>query len=689
MNNKIFVHLDNENLEENKHIMNLIRDIDNYIRSNSNNDILAFLIQSPLRGDNKYIYEYNNGVVLLFPGHKFIFINVDDNDEDKFDEYCEDFIEDLGSLSDKYEYKEKLGRPRAWKDKLVCKKKISNIENISTLYDSSRFEIEEDQRLSELLISLLTGSINDINKIGGITAPTNLLDKVKKKIQLFDATQTNFLYQRIDKKRLTIQGLSGTGKTELLLHKLKDLYTLTPETRICFTCHNKVLANKLKERIPNFFNFMKVEQQIEWNKYLWCCNAWGSKNDPNSGAYRYICHFYGIPFFTFSQISSFEEACYKAIEKIEEVKDNKYAFDYMLIDESQDFGDNFIKLCELVTKHRIYVAGDIFQNIFSFDNEERDKEVDYLLNQCYRTNPKTLMFAHGLSMGLFEKNKLQWPTDKQWNAFGYIIKKEHDNEIYKLTRSPIRRFEDIQNTNENSLYIKNSYDHSNEDVAKMIVESILDIKKNNPTVQPSDVSVILMTKNRTYNLNMSYKILSELREKNLNWDINNAFETKEIIENKLFLTNQNNVKGLEFPFVICVSPSELDDDLTRRNALYMAITRSFIRTDLIMPFNNDIIFNDIINNLRTIQKEDCIRVVKPSRDELEEIHKIHLNFTNTTNKSYKEIVYSVIDELNPNLSISDKGKVLELINATNNEIYDSTELKNILGPIVSLFGNKK
>ena len=688
MNNKIFVHLDNKKLEDEESVINLKKDIISYIVDNSDKDILAFLIQSPLRGDNKYSYEYKDGIVLLFPGHKFIFINLGGNEKD-FNEYCEDFIEDLGALSDKYNYKEELGRPRVWKDNLIYKKDISNIESISMLYNSSMLDSEEKQRLSELLISLLTGSINDIKKVGGITSPTSLLDKVKKKIQLFDATQTNFLYQRINKKRLTIQGLSGTGKTELLLHKLKDLYTSKPETKICFTCHNKVLANKLKERIPSFFNFMRVEQQIEWNKYLWCCNAWGSSNDNNSGAYRYICHFYGVPFFTFSQISSFEEACEKAINEIKNNKENieKYAFDYMLIDESQDFGPKFIELCELVTKYNIYIAGDIFQSIFSLDNKNSNKEVDYLLNQCYRTDPKTLMFAHGLSMGLFEENKLQWPTDEQWEAFGYIIKKEGNN-IYNLTRSPIRRFEDIQNADENSLYIKNSNGLKNDNISEMIVDSILDIKKKNPTVQPSDISVISMTKNRASNLDLSNKISAKFYSRGISWGINNAFETKEIIENKLFLTNHNNVKGLEFPFVICVSPFGLNDDLTRRNALYMAITRSFIRTDLIMPFENDDIFMKIEENLKYIQEEDCIKVVKPTTAELEKIRDINIRFGENTNKSYKDIVYSIIDELNPRLSISDKGKILDVLNAAGDEIYEGSILREKLEPIVALFSNK-
>ena len=69
----------------------------------------------------------------------------------------------------------------------------------------------QNERIVELLISLLIGSINDINKIGA-EVPETLLDKVKKKIVLFDGMQSRFIFEDIDKNIITIQGLAGTGK---------------------------------------------------------------------------------------------------------------------------------------------------------------------------------------------------------------------------------------------------------------------------------------------------------------------------------------------------------------------------------------------------------------------------------------------------------------------------------------------
>ena len=191
----------------------------------------------------------------------------------------------------------------------------------------------------------------------------------------------------------------------------------------------------MKKRIPDFFNFMKVEQQIKWNERLWCIHAWGSMGAKDSGTYRYICGFYNVPFQPYSRIMSFERACTMALNEIRNIpsEDFTHAFDYMFIDESQDFPDSFFDLCELITKHTIYIAGDIFQSIF--DSKIIDRiDPTFLLSKCYRTDPRTLMFAHALGMGLFETPKLRWLQDREWNACGYLFEKSQANKLYTLKR---------------------------------------------------------------------------------------------------------------------------------------------------------------------------------------------------------------------------------------------------------------
>jgi superfamily I DNA and RNA helicase len=402
----------------------------------------VYLIDKPL-GENKYTYKQKEIVVILIPRSKITLINLGES-VDAFEEFYEDFVEDLGIISDKYEYKKVLGRPKEWRLQSTYKAELFEFDQLEQILRDIKISDQKLQRNCDLLISLLTGSINDIDRVQD-DIPITLLDKIKRKIILYDGDQTRFIYNKSDSEMVTIQGLSGTGKTELLLQKLKEIYIKDEKSRILFTCWNKVLSDSLKDRVPKFFNFMKVEQQIEWNSRLFCFHAWGSANYAYSGAYRYVCGFYNIPFNRYSRSISFSAFCITALKSIQDIKisdENKfnYAFDYSFIDESQDFPQSFFELIKAVTRLTVYIAGDIFQDIFSGDNQIIS-EPDFLLSKCYRTDPRTLMFAHALGMGLFEEKKLRWLDDSQWKACGYQF--ENEEGIYTLRREPLRKFEEL------------------------------------------------------------------------------------------------------------------------------------------------------------------------------------------------------------------------------------------------------
>lgn len=537
---------------------------------------LIYVLNRPLT-DQKYSYNYTKSLIVLSPKSKIAIIDYGSN-EDEFDNYIEDIVEDIGSISDKYLYKDVIGRPRQWRRTLLeTSIALDDIENIESLFESLALADDLERKKLDLLISLFIGSINDIERVKE-EVPVTVLDKVKQKIQLFDGDQTRFVYQNPDKKRITIQGLSGTGKTELLLHKLKDLYTGDSSSTIYFTCHNKILADSLRKRIPSFFNFMKVEQQIEWEKRLWCTNAWGGYSSPNSGAYRYICAVYQIPFFAWSYQMTFSKACRLAIDEIRGKYSTgkfKFAFTYIFIDESQDFDENFFELCELVTEKNVYIAGDVFQNIFD-ENISSSIEPDYLLGKCYRTDPKTLMFAHGLGMGLFEQNKLRWLEEKEWQDCGYNVNVE--NRKFHLSREPLRRFEDLNEGFESIKIVEIRDNYSD-----TIINLINDIVSENQTVQPEDIGIILLD-----NDNSIYKLADVIEvkiQRKFEWPVNKAYETKQKRTDSILISNRNNVKGLEFPFVICVTKA-IKNGSSYRNSLYTMLTRSFIKSFLLIPDNN-------------------------------------------------------------------------------------------------------
>lgn len=586
------------------------------------NKKLVYFLNKPLL-ENKNFEDIPYGIILI-PDHKLIFVSVSNNNNE-FEDFVDDFIEDTGHLSKKFNYINLLDRPKIWRKNLVVEKHIGNLSLLYNIIDNPEFLLVnyQEKRNANLLISLITGSINDIRGVA-LDEPKDLLENIKKKIVLFDGQQTKFIHHPTNEFMTKIQGLSGTGKTELLLHKLIEFYTEDQESKILFTCHNKILAKKLQDRIPKFFNFMKVEEQIEWNRRLWCMHAWGSRNAPHTGTLSYICNFYNIPFQTFSQVDSFDIACKNAINEISKNQDNinkDKPFDYIIIDESQDFPNSFFELCKLVAGKKIYIAGDIFQSIF--DDPKKDEiDADFLLNRCYRTDPRTLMFSHGLGMNLFENGKqLRWLDKKQWHECGYIVQ-DMENE-YILTREPVRRFEDIEDEN---LGVKIETVTPDNDVDS-IIRIIENLKSKYETISPDDIAIIIVPEKHIANnlYDLVKKIESKIHERFNGWGCNIAYETKEIIKDQVFITNTNNIKGLEYPFVIVIC-NNISNSYLIRNSLYMSLTRSFLESYLV-SYDNDLEkINKLQSSLNYINRERKMICPIPSKEHQQEIQMKLINY---------------------------------------------------------------
>lgn len=622
----------------------------------------VYVIDKPI-GERKYNYSYKEAIVILIPKVKILFVNFG-ADGNPFKDFLEDFIEDIGIISDKYEYKNFLGRPRRWRSELTEEVQFTKDEDITSYITSNSIE-GLISRKGELLISLLTGSINDIDRVEG-ELPTNYLEQIKKNIILFDSEQTRFIFEHKDKKRITIQGLAGTGKTELLLHKLKDIYVNEENSKIFFTCFNKILSKDLKQRIPGFFDFMKVEEQIKWDERLWVERSWGSLANKNSGLYSFICSHYNIPFQRYSWGVNFEMVCKNALERLEMIDNFEPFFDYILIDESQDFSESFFKLCEKVTKNQIYVAGDIFQSIYDFGNIIENKP-DFLLNRVYRTDPKTLMFAHVVGFGLLERPVVRWLSDDEWKACGYILEKEDD--IYSFSREPLKRFETIKDTISS---IKISVPNQKNYLEKVLV-AIDDIKEKNPTVEPGDIGVVFL-ENNDDNYRLAEELVIKVNQK-YGWSSIKGYEVKNKKKDTLFISNRNNIKGLEFPFIICITTTPLRKNTTIRNSLYMMLTRSFITSYLILSEENGELNSKLGSAIKEINETGYLKVIEPKPDDIMDKSKLMLEANG--NKSQFEIVEDILQSL----EITDftlKKKMHSLVNVMLKESVDKDKIYTLI-----------
>lgn len=565
-----------------------------------------YLLNHPVV-DSEHV-EYEKHFVLLAPGFKICIVQ--DTSLDDFEEFEEDIKGDIRYLYQKYDYRPIMGLYTKVEKELIECRKLGEFANVPAVMDKLRLNDSLDKRKSELLIALCTGSINEIGKVG-IDVPETLVEKVRHKIQLFDGDQTRFIYDSSQKKVIKIQGLSGTGKTELLLHKLKELYMSSDDVRIFFTCHNKILASSLRDRIQTFFNYMKVNKQIDWDERLWCANAWGRNFDTNSGLYRYICHHYGLTFYGYNYNVSFDQLCKRALMELRLKGEIKPAFDYIIVDESQDFDENFEELCKAVTSKQVYMAGDIFQSIFA-EHIVKAYNADFLLGKCYRTAPDTLMFAHALGLGLFEGKRYRWLSNKDWETCGYSVK--NGEGTMTLSREPNVRFDGDELTYES---VKVYQLNASTSISKFVCHVIKEMNdENGGKLRPDDVAIIFVDE-KSNNYNLANQITMAINDE-FNWDTNKAYESKEAIKNTVLISNRNNVKGLEYPYVICITESILDSH-QYRNALYTMLTRSFIRSYMVITDTSYHIPQEILDGLHQIKDNHYMTVRRADATEEREI----------------------------------------------------------------------
>lgn len=631
------------------------------------NDI--YILDKPLILDTKYSYQ-DNSLIILIPNYKIVFINLGEDDKG-FNNYLDEIIEDIGKISWRHNFEEIIGRSKQWKDKAIIQFNSLD-EFLNEKLDSLKIEDNINRRLVNILISFFIGSINEAKRIQSLELPEAIIEKIKRRIILLDTDQVRFIFEEPkDKKRIVIQGLSGTGKTELLFHKLKELYLNPKDYKLLLTCHNKILATELRNRVGEFFNLMKVPKQID-SEYLKIFHAWGSKYDPDSGTYSYITNFYGIQFFRFGYYN-FDKACQNAIEEIKKIKEQKeeefeYAFDYVLIDESQDFPESFFELCELVTKEKVYIAGDIFQDIFDY-NKKNTIEPDIILSKCYRTDNKNLMFSHALSMGLFETPHLRWfKEDNDWKKLGYEIKHEKGN--VKLYRKPLNRFPDLE---DNSKITDSIFVFPQANLLKKSIEIIENLNEQF-AIGPEDIAIILIDNdNSIYNLitQLSYSISLKFQ-----WNCNVAIESKKREKDSIFITNRNNVKGLEFPFVICLTKN-LSKELSYRNTLYSMLSRSFIRSYLLVEEN---ISQEILGGLRLIKEGGYIQAYEPDDEEIRMIEENIIKY-NTERKTFEELLEEVFKE-EKILDNNKKSEIKEVISKLTPN-FDKEKLRKLVKSILN------
>lgn len=427
----------------------------------------------------------------------------------------------------------------------------------------------------------------DISKIKG-----KIVHEIESKIPLFDKEQIQASFFISDRAQ-RIRGLAGSGKTIILAKKAALIHADDENAKILYTFNTKSLYDLIKSLITRFYNELS-DTPINWDN-IKILHAWGGKN--LEGVYYNTCIENKIFPYSLRQANeemidpklktkgAFDYVCGKALEN------NLYkTYDYCLIDEAQDFSENFYRLCREITKDdRVIWAYDDFQNIidtkiqnpkdtFSIDKsghylELISEEQDIVLHRCYRNDRKILLVAFALGLGLYGKIVQMLQNNNHWADLGFTVIEGNSKEGDMMT---IERSEDNSPIDIGEENVKVESFNERSDEISFIANRILDdIEKGVPV---EEILVISLDDSHIKSHFLSLKAILEKESTG----VFNLFETS--FNNTSFkqeacitMSSVYKAKGNEACSVYVLGTDAVynkEDSVIERNKLFTAITRA-------------------------------------------------------------------------------------------------------------------
>ena len=427
-----------------------------------------------------------------------------------------------------------------------------------------------------------------------------LLKEIEAKIARFDDEQRLSALSLLDGPQ-RIRGLAGSGKTIILCLKAAHLHMMYPDKNILYTFYTKSLYDDIVQLITRFYNKM-TDDRPDFIDRIHVLHAWGGKSVP--GVYYEACKMNGVSPVPFSDArlhyNPFEFVCSTFIK---ETKNNpRKAYDYILMDEAQDFPVSFYQLCRaIVEKDHLIWCYDELQNIFNvelqntkktfsndFDSEgidlvaemHRHQHVknDLVLHKSYRNVKTILLCAVALGFGIYNDKLVQsLENNNHWEDLGFTV---ISGDCSKAEEVVIERAVDASPLLVDETKLVDCVEvfeaaDSNEEIdwiANKIDEAI-----RNDHLLPDDIAVICLDEG--YAIFYMDKLERKLSEKNIGsfniMDKNyiKGFRRKE----KVTLSSISKAKGNEaaMVFVCGCDVFEKNKDLrSMRNKIFTAFTRA-------------------------------------------------------------------------------------------------------------------
>ena len=460
----------------------------------------------------------------------------------------------------------------------------------------------EERRIDRLSLEVYNELISTIEGGKGIIRPKTryisdsepnskgaLAAKIETEICKFDKQQKHGAMAVLDGFQ-RIRGLAGSGKTVVLAMKAALTHLRDQESTIVYTFYTKSLYQHIQRLITRFYRQFD-DRDPDWSK-IKIMHGWGGRSA--EGVYFNACLAHNTPSVTYSEARGsrdpFDYACTRLLESTEIMS----IYDYIFVDEGQDFPASFIKLCVALAKqNKVVFAYDDLQTIFQptapaikdiigtddFGNPLVDLNEDVVLAKCYRNPREILVCAHASGFGIYGQQIVQMLENKdQWEDIGYIVHKGDftegsSTEIERPAENSLTTISENQNRNE--IVKAFSYASFDEEI-KATIRSIKDDLAEG--LRPEDILVI--TVDDRYAKNYLSVISRELAS--LGIHSNNIHEDSYGIrdfhkDEYVTLSTVHKAKGNEAFMVYVVGVDALFKSFVgprERNMLFTAMTRA-------------------------------------------------------------------------------------------------------------------
>ena len=321
-----------------------------------------------------------------------------------------------------------------------------------------------------------------------------------------------------------IRGSAGTGKTVVLLQRIKFLLMKFPHIkRILFITFNASMATYIKNIL--YIEEMETKNKtIDINYFFQFCSKIKKKTDES--------------------FSSYYQDVYRHIK---EKGTPLEKYDAIFVDEGQDFSELQFKIIFSHLKKKQYdimIAIDPIQNIYNIDfaNFFKTKKVTYYsLDKPYRNSAEIMLFANKIINNLF------------------------------ISKSDI-----IFNKGEKPLiYQEKSLEKIFETIYSIIYEKKISIKE----------TIVIYTAKKLYEKDIVTELTHFFKKKQIKITDISDFKHKKrflLLQNELKISKIHSVKGLEFKNVIIIGADNLKISEQNKKLLYVAITRA--KEKLIIPY---------------------------------------------------------------------------------------------------------